>query len=69
MSEAKVFFLSLTFCDVVLLGRGGDGNFDASCWLPTCSSEREGKEVREGSRFSEEMLGDFDTVFAVRLAG
>ena len=69
MSEAKVFFLSLTFCDVVLLGCGGDGNFDRSCWLPTCSGEREGKEVREGSRFSEEMLGDFDTVFGVRLAG
>jgi hypothetical protein len=69
VSEANVFFLSLTICDVVLVGSGGDCSFDTSCWFRACSGESDGKEVREGSRFSEEMLDDFDTVFGVRLAG
>jgi hypothetical protein len=69
VSEANVFFLSLTFCDVVLVGCGGDCRFGTSCWLLTCSGESDGKEVREGSRFSDEILDDVDAVLGVRRAG
>lgn len=57
MRPAKVAFLSLALCDVVL----ATGNFDPfGSTLVSGSGENEGKEVRDGSRTLEEVAEAFE---------